>query len=161
MRSLPPRGQHAIEIRIPLGSLAREVEDQLPKALAEADLPRGRRRAGWEAEMGRAFGEMTKQLGDVRTVEILGAVKAHRHGRRALPEVTVVANRALNTAWGCRRYAGTRRRDLRIPLWRSRVVESKRAVAAGLAGARHLCVDRLREYALPVQGRPAAVESAA
>ncbi len=98
LRSLPPRGQQPIEIRIPLGSLAREVEDQLPRAQAEADLPRGRRRAGWQAEMSRAFGQAAKQLGDVQTGEILEAVKAHRNGRRTLPEVTVVANRALKTA---------------------------------------------------------------
>ena len=98
LRSLPPRGQQPIEIRIPLGSLAREVEGQLPRGQVEADLPRGRRRAGWQAEMNRAFGKAAKQLGDLRSCEILDAVKAHRNGRRALPEVTVVADRALKTA---------------------------------------------------------------
>jgi hypothetical protein len=98
LRSLPPRGQQPIEIRIPLGSLAREVEEQLPRSVEQKDLPRGRRRAGWQEEMSRAFGDAAKQLGDVQAGEILAAVKAHRRRPRVLPEVTVVANRSLKTA---------------------------------------------------------------
>ncbi len=98
LRSLPPRGQQPIEIRIPLGSLAREVQEQMPQAQAHKDLPRGRRRAGWREEMRRAFGAAAKQIGNVKTGEIVATVKAHRRLTRALPEVTVVANRALKTA---------------------------------------------------------------
>ena len=98
LRSLPPRGQQPIEIRIPLGSLAREVEDQLPQSLNATDLPRGRRRAGWQSEMSRAFSEAAGQLSDVGPGEIQAAVKAYRRHRKALPEVTVVANRTLKTA---------------------------------------------------------------
>jgi hypothetical protein len=98
LRSLPPRGQQPIEIRIPLASLAREVEEQMPQSVAAKDLPRGRRRAGWREEMSNAFGEAAKQIGDVSAGEILAAVKASRRRRRTLPEVTVVAHRALKTA---------------------------------------------------------------
>ncbi len=98
LRSRPARGEQAIEIRIPVGSLAREVEEQLPEALAQPALPRGRRRAGWKAEMSRALEDAAKQIGVIPTGTILKTVRAHRNVRKALPEVTVVANRALKTA---------------------------------------------------------------
>ena len=91
LRSLPPRGQKPIEIRIPLGSPACEVQEQMPRSVAAKELPRGRRRAGWREEMSRALGESAKQIGDVSTREILVAVKADRRRRRGLPEVTAVA----------------------------------------------------------------------
>jgi hypothetical protein len=98
LRSQPAGGGQPIEIKIPIGSLAQEVENQLPQALAQPDLPRGRRRAGWQAEMSRAFEDAARQMGAVSTGTILSTVRAHSHVRKALPEVTVVANRALKTA---------------------------------------------------------------
>jgi hypothetical protein len=98
LQSLPPQGQQPIEIRIPLGSLARELEERMPQAQAHKDLPRGRRRAGWRDEMRRALGDAAKQIGNVKTGEIVATVKAHRRRPHVLPEVTVVANRALKTA---------------------------------------------------------------
>lgn len=98
LRSLPPRGQRPVEIRIPLGSLARELEEQMPKAAAARDLPRGRRRAGWREEMSKALEETAKQIGNISGREILAKVKADRRQRRVLPEVTVVVNGALKTA---------------------------------------------------------------
>ena len=96
LRSRPARGEQSIEIRIPVGSLAREVEDQIPDA--QPDLRRGRRRAGWQAEISRAFEDAAAQMGEISTETILKTVREHRHARKALPEVTVVANRALKTA---------------------------------------------------------------
>jgi hypothetical protein len=98
LRSRPAGGELPIEIRIPIGSLAHEVEARLPQALAQPDLPRGRRRAGWQAEISQAFEDAAEQMGVVSTGTILNTVRAHRHVRKALPEVTVVANRALKTA---------------------------------------------------------------
>ncbi len=98
LRSLPPRGQEPIEVRIPLGSLAREIESQLPQAIALKDLPRGRRRAGWRSEMNAALTEAATQIGVIPTHRILAVVRNHRRSRKSLPEVTVVANRALETA---------------------------------------------------------------
>jgi hypothetical protein len=98
LRSLPPRGQRPIEIRIPLGSLAREVEEQMPQSLAQKDLPRGRRRAGWREEIRQAFGDAAKQMGAVQADEVLAAVRTHRRRPRVLPEVTVVASRSRKTA---------------------------------------------------------------
>ena len=98
LRSRPAGGELPIEIRIPIGSLAHQVEEQLPQALARPDLPRGRRRTGWHAEMSRAFEAAAEQMGEVSTSTILNTVRAHSRVRKALPEVTVVANRALKTA---------------------------------------------------------------
>ena len=98
LRSLPPRGQEPIEIRIPLGSLAQEIESQLPQATALKDGPRGRRRADWRTEMGRALTEAATQMGEIPSTRILAEVRDHRRRRKVLPEVTVVANRALKTA---------------------------------------------------------------
>ena len=83
---------------IPLGSLAREVEAQLPLAAAQKDLPRGRRQAGWRKELSSALEEASQQIGAVADSEVLAAVQAHRRRPRVLPEVTVVANRSLKTA---------------------------------------------------------------
>src|SRR5689334_21824983 len=47
LRSRPAGGKKAVEIRIPLQSLALELENQLPSALSHQDLPKGRKRAGW------------------------------------------------------------------------------------------------------------------
>ena len=96
LRSRPVRGEQPIEIRIPVGSLAREVEEQLPRA--QNDLPRGRRRAGWQAEMSKAFEDAGAQIGEISTETILKTVREHRRARKALPEVTVVADRTLKTA---------------------------------------------------------------
>ena len=98
LRSRPARSEQPIEIRIPLGSLAREVEEQLPQALVQRDHPRGRRRVGWQAEMSRAFEDAAKQMGEISTGTIIEAVRARRRVRKALPEVTVVADRARKTA---------------------------------------------------------------
>jgi hypothetical protein len=98
LSSQPTGGDQPIEIRIPIGSLAHEVEARLPQALAQPDLPRGRRRAGWQAEISQAFEDAAEQMSVVSTGTILNTVRAHRHVRKALPEVTVVANRALKTA---------------------------------------------------------------
>jgi hypothetical protein len=98
LRSRPARGEQPIEIRIPLGSLAREVEEQLPRTLAQPAQPRGRRRAGWQTEISRAFEDAAKQMGSLSTETIVEAVGSRRRVRRALPEVTVVADRARKTA---------------------------------------------------------------
>ena len=98
LRSRPARGEQSVEIRIPLGSLAREVEEQLPQALAQSDQPRGRRRGGWEAEMSRAFEDAASQMRELSTGTIIEVLRVRRRVRKALPEVTVVANRALKTA---------------------------------------------------------------
>jgi hypothetical protein len=48
--------------------------------------------------MRRAFEDAARQMGEVSTVTFLNTVRAHSRVRKALPEVTVVANRTLKTA---------------------------------------------------------------
>src|SRR5215469_2477899 len=55
LRSRPARGREAIEVRIPLRDLAKELNDQLPVAAVYQDLPRGRKRPGWKREFTRSL----------------------------------------------------------------------------------------------------------
>ena len=98
LRSRPVRGAQSVEIKIPIGSLARELEQQLPRAQTRPDLVRGRRRSDWKAEITRAFEDTAKQIGEISEAEIEATVREYRSLRRALPEVTVVDNTARKTA---------------------------------------------------------------
>ena len=88
-RSRPASGKDAVEIRIPLRSLAMQLEKQLPRAAAYRDLPRGRRRAGWKKDLLRSLEAAAAEMGDVSGEEILKAVKATRDmlARRKRPVV--------------------------------------------------------------------------
>jgi hypothetical protein len=98
LRSRPARSSQSIEIRIPVASLARELEQQLPQAQAHPDSPRGRRRAGWQNEISRAFEDAAVQMGEVSVQELRGSLREYRTGRKVRPEVTAVANSTLKTA---------------------------------------------------------------
>jgi hypothetical protein len=98
LRSRPALGTQSIEIKIPIGSLARELEEQFPKAALQPDLARGRRRAGWRAGMSRAFEDAARQMSDVSIGQVNEAIRQHRSLRRALPEVTIVDDAARKTA---------------------------------------------------------------
>src|SRR6185436_17514691 len=54
LRSRPARGREAIEVRIPLRDLAKELNEQLPLAVVYQDLPRGRKKPGWKREFARS-----------------------------------------------------------------------------------------------------------
>jgi hypothetical protein len=77
--------------RFPVRSLARELEDQIPLALAYKDLPKGRKRAGWRKDFLRSVQKAAADLGDISEQEILKTVREYRSGRKKLPEITVVA----------------------------------------------------------------------
>jgi len=98
LRSRPLNGTDAVEIKIPLRSLARELEDQIPRASAYKDLPRGLKRAGWKKDFLRNVQKAASDLGDISEQEILRTVRGHRSGRRKLPEITVVARSKKKTA---------------------------------------------------------------
>ena len=51
LHSRPANCKDAVEIGIPLRSLALELEKQLPRASASRDLPRGRKREGWKRDL--------------------------------------------------------------------------------------------------------------
>jgi hypothetical protein len=98
LRSRPLRGAQSVEIKIPVGSLARELEEQLPQAQERPDLVRGRRRAGWQAEIRQALEAASKQMGEVPPEKLRETLGEYRSGRKMLPEVTVVDNTTLRTA---------------------------------------------------------------
>ena len=98
LRSRPLNGTNAVEIKIPVRSLARELENQIPLALAYKDIPKGRKRPGWKKDFVRSMQKAAADLGNVSEEEILKAVRESRVGRKKLPEITVVARSKTKTA---------------------------------------------------------------
>ena len=98
IRSRPLNGTTAVEIKIPVRSLARELEEQIPLASAYKDLPKGRKRAGWKRDFLRSVQKAAAALGDISEGEILKTVRESRAGRKKLPEITVVARSKTKTA---------------------------------------------------------------
>lgn len=78
LRSRPVSGKDAVEVRIPLRSLARELEKQLPRASVSPDLPRGRKRAGWKKDFLRSLEAAASEMDDVSEEEVLKTVKETR-----------------------------------------------------------------------------------
>ncbi len=87
----------ALEVSIPVGALALEVEMGIRRVEQESNGPRGRARAGWRAEMMRALGDAGRELGAVSTEQARQAARSERK-RRALPEVTLVGPETRKTA---------------------------------------------------------------
>jgi hypothetical protein len=89
LRSRPASGKDAVEIRIPLRSLAMELEKQLPRASVSRDLPRGRKRAGWKRDFFRSLEAAAAEMADVSEEEILKTVRETREmlARRKPPTV--------------------------------------------------------------------------
>ena len=98
LRSRPVNGTDAVEIKIPVRSLAQELEEQIPLASAYKDLPKGRKRAGWKKDFLRSVQKAAADLGNISEEEILKTVREHRSGRKKLPEITVVARSKKQTA---------------------------------------------------------------
>jgi hypothetical protein len=98
LRSRPLNGTDAVEIKIPVRSLARELEDQIPLASAYKDLPKGRKRPGWKKDFLRNLQKAAGELSDISEEEILKAVRESRVGRKKHPEITVVARSTKKTA---------------------------------------------------------------
>jgi hypothetical protein len=89
LQSKPARGREAVEIRLPLRELARELEEQLPRAEVLKDQPRGRRRPGWTGELTRSLDAAAGDLTGVTEAEIMAAIRAYRDGKRQLPEISI------------------------------------------------------------------------
>lgn len=98
VRSRPSSGSEAIEIKIPVRSLAEEIEERLPLANVYKDLPRGRKRPGWKAEFADTLREAAVDLGDLSEEDILQAVKSQRQAKRSAPEMTVASEATTTSA---------------------------------------------------------------
>ena len=99
LRSRPINGTDAVEIKIPVRSLARELEEQIPLASAYKDFPKGRKRPGWKKDFLRSLQRAAAELGDTSEEEILRTVRESRVGRKKQPEITVVARSTKKTAF--------------------------------------------------------------
>ena len=89
LSSRPARGQEAIEVRIPLRNLAKELDEQLPRVQLYQDLPRGRKRPGWKREFVRNLEAAADDLAGITSDQIQSAIRGYRAGKKGLPEVTV------------------------------------------------------------------------
>jgi hypothetical protein len=98
LRSRPIDGAEAVEIKIPIRSLARELEDQMPLASACKDLPKGRKRPGWKKDFLQSIRMAALDLGNISAETILNVPREYRSGRKKLPEITVVARSTKKTA---------------------------------------------------------------
>lgn len=78
LHSRPASGKDAVEIRIPLHSLAMELEKQMPRASVSRDLPRGRKKPGWKKDFLRSLEAAAAEMGDVAEEEILKTVRETR-----------------------------------------------------------------------------------
>ena len=78
LRSRPASGKDAVEIRIPLRSLALELQKQLPRASVSRDLPRGRKRPGWKKDFLRSLEAGAAEMKDVSEEAILKTVQETR-----------------------------------------------------------------------------------
>jgi hypothetical protein len=78
LRSRPVNGKDAVEIKIPLRSLALDLEKQLPRAAAYRDLPRGRKRPGWKKDFLHSLEIAASEMGDVSEEEIQKEVRVTR-----------------------------------------------------------------------------------
>lgn len=87
--SRPARGQEPVEVRIPLANLARELQEQLPRADVYQDRPRGRKRSGWRREFSRKLESAARDLSGITESEITKAIRAYRFEKKRLPEITV------------------------------------------------------------------------
>jgi hypothetical protein len=86
-----------VSVLIPLRVLASELDERLPLAARVKDLPRGRKRATWKAELREALLEGSKSVERVSTMDIVRTVAAVRRRRRRV-EPTVVAQAVEATA---------------------------------------------------------------
>ncbi|MBI3678971.1 MAG: hypothetical protein HY235_00965 [Acidobacteria bacterium] len=95
--SRPRAGDQPVEIRVPLGSLAQEIDQRLPLANLSPDLPRGRKRLGWAGEL---LDKVLMASGDLKNssdAEIIHAVRTERSRGKAVPEVSILGEATKKT----------------------------------------------------------------
>ena len=84
LQSRPVVDGDAVEIKIPLRSLAEELNQQLPRAAGFKDLPKGRKRSGWKEEFWRSLKAAAAEMGDVSEEQILKTIHEYRAERKKL-----------------------------------------------------------------------------
>ena len=91
------KNEPPVEIRIPLGALAKELRRRLPLADLARDLPPGRKRLGWKRDFLASVRAAATDLTDVSDKQITDTVNAYRRDR-VKSVLTVVAEAASQTA---------------------------------------------------------------
>lgn len=80
-----------VEVKVPFRRIVERLEERIQQAPLFADLPRGRKRAGWKKEFFDALQEAAKDLGNSSRGGVKRAIGAYRRAKRPRPEVKVVA----------------------------------------------------------------------
>lgn len=94
-----PRWQsEALEMKIPLKSLAEDLQQQIPRAAANKDLPRGRKRPGWREEFTRAMEEASEDLAGITEEEIIKTIREYRSERKKRLGIAIIATKKEKTA---------------------------------------------------------------
>lgn len=89
LRSRPAGSREAIDVRIPLRDLTKELNEQLPLAGVYKDLPRGRKRPGWKRDFTRTLEVAASDLPGMTESQIADAIRGFRAEKKKLPEITV------------------------------------------------------------------------
>jgi transposase-like protein len=78
-------------VRVPFRGLAQQLEERLQQVELYKDLPRGKKRPGWQMAFLAALKEAARDMGQVSSEDVSKAVRQHRNEKRQRPEVTVEA----------------------------------------------------------------------
>jgi hypothetical protein len=88
--SAPAKGRPAIEIKVPLRELKKELEVGVSLAASARDLPRGRRRSGWKREFLSTLRQAGDDIGVISEADIQRAISKYRSEQRKRPDVILV-----------------------------------------------------------------------
>ncbi|MBV8706789.1 MAG: hypothetical protein JO182_13110 [Acidobacteriaceae bacterium] len=98
IHSTPFSGKEPVEVKIPVRSLAKELEEQLPRATLSPDLPKGRKDPKWKATFLKTLEKAAADLGEISEQQISQEIARYRKSRKKLPEITVVGASKKKTA---------------------------------------------------------------
>ena len=83
--------EEPVSILVPLRTLIEELDQRLPIAERTQDLPRGRRRRDWRAQLTATLKEAATDLEGVSAADAARAIRAYRRDRKAEPTVVAEA----------------------------------------------------------------------
>jgi hypothetical protein len=93
-RSSSKHRTRSVEIRVPFKDLCETLEARLLQVDLYRDLPRGRKRPNWKAELLATLKAASRDMGEFSPKDIQRAVREYRKSKREKPEITVVAETA-------------------------------------------------------------------
>jgi hypothetical protein len=81
-----------IKVGVPFRALGKQLQEQMTRANLYRDLPRGRKRRGWNKEFLESLTEAARDIGEVSDEAILQTVRAYRKEKR-VSKITVAVER--------------------------------------------------------------------